>query len=193
MGCNKCYFRAEREPGTTGASGRMSYYTPTPSSRRSVVDIKYQAEKYTGAKSRAEAEQIQKQHGLRWSELTYFDLSRMITIDPMHTLSNEAINPCALSGSKRTELFRRIKTLNVPYDIGRLPSNMKEKNSLSGLTAEQMKKFAIVYARACLQICQHNPLSFWAILFVLSNKLNFKDIPRNPIIPMLTGSVISFS
>ena len=36
-------------------------------------------------------------------------------------------------------------------DIGRLPSNMKEKNSLSGLTAEQMKNFAIVYARACLK------------------------------------------
>ena len=28
---------------------------------------------------------------------------------------------------------------------------MKEKNSLSGLTAEQMKSFAIVYARACLK------------------------------------------
>ena len=40
--------------------------------------------------------------------------------------------------------------LNVPYNIGRLPSNKKERNSLSGLTAEQMKNFAIVYVRACL-------------------------------------------
>ena len=88
----------------------------------------------------------------------------MITIDPIHMfllgmvkdkcenhMSDEAINPCALSGSKHNELFWCIKTLNVPYDIGRLPSNMKGKNSLSGLTAEQMKNFAIVYARACLK------------------------------------------
>ena len=26
LGCNRCYFKAEREPGTTGASMRMSYY-----------------------------------------------------------------------------------------------------------------------------------------------------------------------
>ena len=56
----------------------------------------------------------------------------MITIDPMHTfllgmVKDERENsPRALSGSKRSEFFRRIKTLNVPYGIGRLPSNMKE-------------------------------------------------------------------
>ena len=38
---------------------------PMPSARQSVVDIKYQVEKRKGAKSIAEAEQIQKQHGLR--------------------------------------------------------------------------------------------------------------------------------
>ena len=75
LGCNKCYIRAEREPGTTGASGRMSYYMPTPSARQSVVDIKYQAEKYKGAISRSEAERIQKQHGLRWSELDFRTLT----------------------------------------------------------------------------------------------------------------------
>ena len=70
----------------------------------------------------------------------------MITVDPMHMFllgmvkdecenhisDEESTDPHALSGSKRSEFFRCIKTLNVPYDIGRLPSNMKEKNSLSG-------------------------------------------------------------
>ena len=167
LGCNRCYFKAEREPGTTGASGRMSYYTPTPSAGRTVMEVNSQAKKYREAKSKAEADRIQKQYGLRWSELTrlpYFDLSRMITIDPMHTfllgmvkdacenhISDESTNPHALPGRKRSEFFRCIKALNVPYDIGRLPSNMKEKSSLSGLTAEQMKNFSIVYARACLK------------------------------------------
>ena len=140
FGSNRCYFRAEREPGTTGASGRMSYYTPIPSTGRSVEEVKSQAKKYKDAKSKAEANRIKKQHGLRWSELIrlpYFDLCRMITIDPMHTfllgivkdkcenhVSDEGTNPRAMSGSKRSEFFRCV---NVPYDIGRLPSNMKEK------------------------------------------------------------------
>ena len=51
-------------------------------------------------------------------------------------ISDKFTNPHVLSGSKCSEFFRHIKTLNVPYDIGRLPTNMKEKNSLSGLTAE---------------------------------------------------------
>ena len=168
MGFNRCYFKAERESGTTpGASGWMSYYTPAPSAGRTIVEVNSQAKKYKEAKSKAEADQIQKQHGLRWSELNrlpFLDLTRMITIDPMHTfllgmvkdacenhINDESMNPHTLSGSKRSEFFRRIKALHVPYDIGRLSSNMKEKNSLSGLTAEQMKNFAIVYARACLK------------------------------------------
>ena len=65
-------------------------------------------------------------------------------------ISDESTNPHALPGRKRSEFFRRIKALNIPYDIGRLPSN-KKKSSLSGLTVEQMKNISIVYARACLK------------------------------------------
>ena len=64
LGFNKCYFIAEREPGSTGASGLMSYYTPTPSAGRSSMEVKSQAKKYKDAKSKAEADRIQKQHGL---------------------------------------------------------------------------------------------------------------------------------
>ena len=76
LGCNRCYFKAEREAGNTG---QMSYYTPTPSAGRTVMEVNSQAKKYREAKSKAEADRIQKQYGLRWSELTqlpYFDLSR---------------------------------------------------------------------------------------------------------------------
>ena len=53
-----------------------------------------------------------------------------------------------ITDRKRNEFLRRVK---VPYDIGRLPSNLNEKSSFSGCTAEQLKNFAIVYARACLK------------------------------------------
>ena len=47
---HKCYFR---EPGS---SGRMSYYTPTPSAALSSMEVKIQAKKkYKDAKSKAEA------------------------------------------------------------------------------------------------------------------------------------------
>ena len=34
LGCHICKIRALREPGTIGASGRMSYYTPSSCERR---------------------------------------------------------------------------------------------------------------------------------------------------------------
>lgn len=85
----------------------------------------------------------------------------MITVDPMHTfllgmvkdecLSDASTSHFSLTDRKRNEFLRRVKALKVPYDIGRLPSNLKETSSFSGCTAEQLKNFAIVYARACLK------------------------------------------
>ena len=34
IGCSRCKFQAEREPGTRGASGKMSYYTTRRSTAR---------------------------------------------------------------------------------------------------------------------------------------------------------------
>ncbi len=34
FGCSRCKFQAEREPGTVGASGRMSYFTSSSSPGR---------------------------------------------------------------------------------------------------------------------------------------------------------------
>ena len=142
----------------------MSYYTPTPSAERTSMEVKSHAEKYHVAKSKA--------------------------IDPMHTfllgmvkdecenhISDESTNPHALSGSKRNEFFRHMKALNVPYDIERLPSNMKEKSSLSGFTAEQMKNFAIVYARACLKGLI--PDTSYRVLCLLCNNYSDHNLPTN--------------
>ncbi len=34
LGCTKCKFKAEREPKTVGATGKMSYFTSSPSEER---------------------------------------------------------------------------------------------------------------------------------------------------------------
>lgn len=51
---------------------------------------------------------------------------------------------------KRKEFLRRMKEMRIPYDLGRLPLNMTEKKTLSGLTAEQLKNYILINAKPCL-------------------------------------------
>jgi len=163
QGCNRCYFQAEREPGRPGAMGCMSYYSKGTCCNRSKEEVFQQAQEYKAATTKAEAGRIQKQYGLRWSELLrlpYFDITRMVTVDPMHTfllgmVRNESEhhiteNSDTDMSTLHTEIYRRLNSMRVPYDIGRLPTNIDCKTSFSGLTAQQWKNFAIVYAKACL-------------------------------------------
>ena len=39
FGCSRCKFQAEREPGTVGASGKMSYYTSTSITARTHEEV----------------------------------------------------------------------------------------------------------------------------------------------------------
>ena len=66
----------------------MSYYTKGTCRNRSKEEVLQQAQEYKAATTKAEAGRIQKQYGLRRSELLrlpYFDITRMVTVDPMHT------------------------------------------------------------------------------------------------------------
>ena len=56
----------------------------------------------------------------------------------------------SLSGTKLLEFYKRLKNIKVPYDMGRLPNNINSSEGLSGLTAQQWKNFACLYARPCL-------------------------------------------
>ncbi len=46
--------------------------------------------------------------------------------------------------------MRRVKSVRVPYDAGRLPTNIFDHDGLSGVTAAQWKLYIITYARPCL-------------------------------------------
>lgn len=46
LGCTRCKFRTEREPGTSGASGRMSYFTPSVIEGRNHEEVSRQAEEF---------------------------------------------------------------------------------------------------------------------------------------------------
>ena len=83
LGCARCKFRAEREPGTVGATGKMSYYTSTTSESRNHEEVAEQAEEFKNAVSRTDAAAIATRNGVRYSELVrlpYFDMIRMVSV-----------------------------------------------------------------------------------------------------------------
>lgn len=161
LGCSRCKFRAEREPGTVGASGRMSYLTPHGGAiSRSHQEVIQQADEYNRAPTKTAAATIAQKNGVRYSELLrlpYFDIVRMSTTDPMHTFllgmvkRETSLNLQLLDPTQRKVFLRRLKSMRVPYDIGRLPTNIFDVGEeQSGVTAAQWKLYIITYARPCL-------------------------------------------
>ena len=128
---------------------------------------------------------IAMRNGVRYSELLrlpYLDIVRMSTTDPMHTFllgmvrrETELIID-QLDPSQRQEFVRRVKSFKVPYDVGRLPTNIFDHgNGLSGITASQWKLYIITYARPCLY--ELLPLSAYECLVMLSEIITLISTP----------------
>ena len=49
-----------------------------------------------------------------------------------------------------SHFYSRIQRVKVPYDIGRIPSNINGKTNLTSFTADQWKNFPLIYAWPCL-------------------------------------------
>ena len=61
-----------------------------------------------------------------------------------------------MTSNEKSEFVRRLKCVRLPYDIGRLPSNIFDNDSsLSGVTAAQWKTFTSTCARSCLYKLMH--------------------------------------
>ena len=160
LGCSRCTFMAEREPSTRGACGKMSYFTRSEASGRTMEQVRIHAIEYQRARSKAEAQAIQKKNGVRYTELLrleYFDIIRMMITDPMHTfllgMVHNEVKLClsSMSANNATEFQSRIKRIRIPYDLGRLPTNIFNKSGgLSELTVQQWKNFASMLDHASL-------------------------------------------
>lgn len=74
FGCPRCKFQAEREPGTTGASGRMSYFTPQNVECRTHDEVVAQAAEYRNAASKSAAASVAQKNGVRSSRVVTFAL-----------------------------------------------------------------------------------------------------------------------
>ena len=93
------------------------------------------------------------ENGVRYTELLrleYFDIIRMMITDPMHTfllgMVHNEVKLClsSMSVNNATEFQSRIKRIRIPYDLGRLPTNIFNKSGgLTELTAQQWKNFSL--------------------------------------------------
>ena len=67
----------------------MSYFTTQEVISRVNNNVRTQANEYLKARNKTEVKRIQKNTDVRWSELLclpYFDIVKMVTVDPMHTI-----------------------------------------------------------------------------------------------------------
>ena len=122
---------------------------------RTKDQVLQQGTEFCQAKTKAESLE---RNGVRYSELLrlpYYDLVRMSITDPMHTIwlgmvRNE-IKLCIskLTKSQLTRFNSRINNICVPYDVGCLPSDWNDQSDFNGMTAQQWKNFALIYARPC--------------------------------------------
>ena len=131
----------------------MSYFTSGNHEKRSHNQIIQQGREYLSATTKARAANIAQKNGVRFSELLklpYFDIVRMSVTDPMHTFllgmvkRETVLNLRLLSSSQREEFIRRVKSIRMPYDVGRLPSNIFDSSDeMNGVTADQWKTYII--------------------------------------------------
>jgi len=161
--CDKCHKVAKREPATVGASGRMSFLTNEMPRKREDAEVRAAMKKYRTANSKHAADSIAKVSGVRYSELSrlpYFNTVDNFLVDPMHNLFLglvEDVGNAVIVGDEnfitadgRDVFERRMDSMRIPYDVGRLPHTMLQKMSGRGITAQQWKNFIITFARVCL-------------------------------------------
>lgn len=112
------------------------------------------------ATSKAAQKRLEAQYGARWSELFhlhYYDAIRFVVIDPMHSLLLGTarhifrlwIELGVLTTQKLHEIQRRVDSVKVPVDVGRIPR--KIASGFSGFTANQWKNWTTIYSLFCLK------------------------------------------
>lgn len=112
------------------------------------------------ATTKAAQKRFEAQYGARWSEffhLKYYDTIRFVVNDPMHNLLLGTarhifrlwIELGVLHTQKLDEIQRRIYSLIVPQDVGRILQ--KIASGFSGFTAHRWKNWTTIYSLFCLK------------------------------------------
>lgn len=154
--CSKCL---KSFPTTSfGKKADYSGFQRDTWTNRELKDHKEQGMKWKHAKSLAERIEIERKHGVRFSELLrlpYFNTIRFCVIDPMHNIllgSSKHITTLwkSMGLLKEVELIQELVDKFVtPSDIGRIP--YKIASGFSSFTADQWKNWILIYSLVALK------------------------------------------
>lgn len=149
--CSRCLKTFPRVGDHVDCSG-FDRETWEPRSHKSHC---YQAQRTLSAQTKAARKLIEKESGARYSilfELPYYDAIRFANIDSMHNIFLGTAKHVMVLWKEReiikkehfTIIQDRVDTLNVPMDIGRIPS--KIESAMAGLTADQWKNWTCIFS-----------------------------------------------
>ena len=173
LGCSKC---SQRFPSLGDYSGfeRNNWVKWDMTSHR------LSSSSYKQAKTKSQQDEIVKEHGVRYSillDLPYFDVVRFHVIDAMHnqllgTAKNVTRIWCELgllTSRDLQSMQRTVNSINVPADMGRIPSNIG--SSFYGFTADQWRNWTCIYSSVVLKnILPAEHLRCW-LLFVKATSI----------------------
>lgn len=199
LGCSRCL---KKFPGGFGEKRDYSGFDRNSWSPRTNEEHRRQATKISRSKTNAERNSMGQNSGIsHYSvllELEYFDVIRFCTVDPMHNLflgtskkMFQLWNDLKLfSKGQLKEIEKRIKSIEVPSDIGRLP--MRISSNSGSYTAEQWKNWTLIYSIYCLKgILPDKHFKCWQT-FVLACKYFCQSVISRTDLDKADGLILKF-
>ncbi len=157
IACYRCLKHANydnrNQPNFGGFSDMDSWFI-----ERDVKEIKKNALAWKNCKTEEQRRTHVSETLVRWSEihrLPYFNPVRFLVIDPMHCLflgiakwivTRLWIEEGKLNPENLLLMQKRANKIQVPADIGRIPSKISTGEGFSGFSADQWKSFILIYA-----------------------------------------------
>ncbi|RDX43089.1 hypothetical protein OH76DRAFT_1361580 [Lentinus brumalis] len=156
FGSHSHTFFCTRDWITQGLKATLEAFVANAFPARTNEDHRARMREYQACPSKNARDEFVKAHGVRWSELArlpYFDMCRMIVVDPMHNLFLGLVKNHFYHIWVQLRLFRKSKELkrlhevlselDLPSKLGRLPKLIGEPAGGS-LTADQWLILATV-------------------------------------------------
>ncbi|CAB4026113.1 Hypothetical predicted protein [Paramuricea clavata] len=188
-------------PGGFGVKRDYSEFDRDKWEPRRNVNHRWLAKKFANIRTQSKRDQFCRDHGItHYSillDLEYFDAIRFFTIDPMHNLflgtAKAMFKIWVNNGLPSKDLQKiedRIKTIEIPSDLGRLPANISANHG--SYTAEQWKNWTLLYSLFCLKdILSDEEFKCWQS-FVLACKYVCQGVISEADLQIADGLFVKF-
>lgn len=199
LGCSRCL---KKFPGSFGEKRDYSGFDRNLWKPRTNQDHRREALKIRQCKTNVGRNSLGQKSGItHYSvllKLDYFDVIRFCTVDPMHNLFLGTAKKMfkiwtdlkLFSPSQLKEIEHRIKSVEVPSDIGRLP--MRITSNSGSYTAEQWKNWTLIYSIYCLKdILPEEHFRCWQT-FVLACKYYCQSAISKTDLNIADGLILKF-